>query len=238
MGRAYEFRRGRREKRWDWMSKAFTKFGREISMAVKAGGPDPDLNAKLRAVIQNAKTANMPKDRIENAIKKASSKEEGNFEEMVYEGYAPYGVAILVETATDNPTRTVAMVRMHFTRNEGTLGKTGSLDFLFERKGVFKIKADGLDKDELELELIDFGADEVEQVDNEIYVYTPFQDFGRMQKALEEKKINVMSSELQRFPTSTVEVTPEQEEEILEIIDKFEQEDDVTAVYHNMKDVS
>jgi transcriptional/translational regulatory protein YebC/TACO1 len=130
------------------------------------------------------------------------------------------------------------MVRMHFTRNEGTLGKTGSLDFLFERKGVFKINAAGLDKDELELELIDFGADEVEQVDNEIYVYTPFQDFGRMQKALEEKKINVMSSELQRFPTSTVEVSPEQEEEILELIDKFEQEDDVAAVYHNMKGVS
>jgi YebC/PmpR family DNA-binding regulatory protein len=236
MGRAYEFRRGRREKRWDWMSKAFTKFGREISMAVKAGGPDPDLNSKLRVVIQNAKTANMPKDRIENAIKKASSKEAGNFEEMVYEGYGPYGVAILVESATDNPTRTVAMVRMHFTRNEGTLGKTGSLDFLFERKGVFKINAAGLDKDELELELIDFGADEVEQV--EIYVYTPFQDFGRMQKALEEKKINVMSSELQRFPTSTVEVSPEQEEEILELIDKFEQEDDVAAVYHNMKGVS
>ena len=235
MGRAYEFRRGRREKRWDWMSKAFTKFGREISMAVKQSGPDPDLNSKLRAIIQNAKTANLPKDRIENAIKKASSKEAGNFEEMVYEGYGPYGVAILIETATDNTTRTVAMVRMHFTRSEGALGKTGSLDFLFERKGVFKINAEGLDKDELELELIDFGADEVEKVDNEIYVYTPFQDFGRVQKALEEKKINVMSSELQRFPTSTVEVTKAQEEEILDLIDKFEQEDDIAAVYHNMK---
>jgi YebC/PmpR family DNA-binding regulatory protein len=235
MGRAYEFRRGRREKRWDWMSKAFTKFGREISMAVKQSGPDPDLNSKLRVIIQNAKTANMPKDRIENAIKKASSKEAGAFEEMVYEGYGPYGVAILVEAATDNPVRTVAMVRMHFTRNEGTLGKTGSLDFLFERKGVFKINAEGLDKDELELELIDFGADEVEQIDNEIFVYTPLQDFGRMQKALEEMKINVMSSELQRFPTSTVEVTKAQEEEVLDLIDKFEQEDDVSAVYHNMK---
>jgi YebC/PmpR family DNA-binding regulatory protein len=235
MGRAFEFRRGRKEKRWDWMSKTFTKYGREISMAVKAGGPDPDTNSKLRAIIQNAKTDNMPKDRIENAIKKASSKEEGAFEEMVYEGYGPYGIAILVETATDNPTRTVAMVRMHFTRNGGALGKTGSLDFLFERKGVFKINGEGLDRDELELELIDFGADEVEELENEIYVYTSFQDFGKMQKALEERKLNVMSSELKRFPTSTTSVTKEQEEEILELVDKFEQEDDVTAVYHNMQ---
>jgi YebC/PmpR family DNA-binding regulatory protein len=235
MGRAFEARRGKKEKRWDWMSKTFTRYGREIAMAVKAGGPDPDTNTKLRLIIQNAKNANMPKDRIEAAIKRASSKDEGNFEEVVYEGYGPHGVAIVVETATDNPTRTVAMVRMHFNRSGGSLGKTGSLDFIFQRKGVFELNPQGLNLEELELELIDFGAEEVYEHDGKIIVQTSFTDFGAMQKALEERNIPIIKAELQRIPTSYAEVTDEQAEEILELVDKFEQEDDVTAVFHNMK---
>lgn len=235
MGRAFEARRGKKEKRWDWMSKTFTRYGREIAMAVKAGGPDPETNTKLRLIIQNAKNANMPKDRIEAAIKRASSKDEGNFEEVVYEGYGPHGVAIVVETATDNPTRTVAMVRMHFNRSGGSLGKTGSLDFIFQRKGIFELNAEGLNLEELELELIDFGAEEVYEHDGKIIVQTSFTDFGAMQKALEERNIPIIKAELQRIPTSYAEVTDEQAEEILELVDKFEQEDDVTAVFHNMK---
>lgn len=235
MGRAFEARRTRKEKRWDWMSKTFTRYGREIAIAVKAGGPDPEINTKLRLIIQNAKNANMPKDRIEAAIKRASSKEEGNFEEVVYEGYGPHGVAIVVETATDNPTRTVAMVRMHFNRAGGSLGKTGSLDFIFQRKGVFQLNPQGLNLEELELELIDFGAEEIFEHEEKIVVQTSFTDFGIMQKALEERKIPIIKAELQRIPTSFVEVTDQQAEEVLELVDKLEQEDDVTAVYHNMK---
>ncbi|SFE80434.1 YebC/PmpR family DNA-binding transcriptional regulator [Thermoflexibacter ruber] len=236
MGRAFEARRSRKEKRWDMMSKTFTKYGREISIAVKQGGADPEINARLRMIIQNARQANMPKDRIENAIKKASSKEEGDFEEVVYEGYGPYGVAILVECATDNPTRTVAMVRMHFNRSNGSLGKSGSLDFIFQRKGIFTVAPEGVNKDDLELELIDFGLEEI--YDNEegnLVIQTSFTDFGTMQKALEDRKINVINAKLARIPTSTVDsLTDEQAEEILDLIDKFEEEDDVQAVYHNM----
>ncbi|WP_448520032.1 YebC/PmpR family DNA-binding transcriptional regulator [Rhodoflexus sp.] len=235
MGRAFEARRGKKEKRWDWMSKTFTRYGREIAMAVKAGGPDPETNTKLRLIIQNAKHANMPKDRIEAAIKRASSKEEGNFEEVVYEGYGPHGVAIVVETATDNPTRTVAMVRMHFNRSGGSLGKTGSLDFIFQRKGIFELNAEGLNREELELELIDLGAEEVYEQDGKIIVQTSFTDFGAMQKGLEERHVPILKAELQRIPTSFAEVTDEQAEEVLELVDKFEQEDDVTAVFHNLK---
>jgi len=234
MGRAFELRRARKEKRWDKMAKTFTRLGREISMAVKQGGPNPDTNPRLRVVIQNAKGVNMPKDRVEAAIKKASSKDEKDFQEVVYEGYGPYGIAILVETATDNPTRTVANVRMYFTRGNGTLGKTGSLDFLFDRKGVFKLNAEGLNRDELELELIDFGAEEITEQDGEIYVYTSFTDFGQMQKALEEKGYNVISAEAQRIPNNTTSLTEEQEEEVLSLIEKMEEDDDVQAVYHNL----
>ena len=234
MGRAFELRRARKEKRWDKMAKTFTKLGREISMAVKQGGPNPDTNPRLRVVIQNAKGVNMPKDRVEAAIKKASSKDENDFQEVVYEGYGPYGIAILVETATDNPTRTVANVRMYFTRGNGTLGKTGSLDFLFDRKGVFKLSAEGLNREELELELIDFGAEEIVEQDGEIYVYTPFTEFGNMQKALEEKGYNVISAEAQRIPNNTTSLNEEQEEEVLNLIEKMEEDDDVQAVYHNL----
>ena len=234
MGRAFELRRARKEKRWDKMAKTFTKLGREISMAVKQSGPNPDTNARLRVVIQNAKGVNMPKDRVEAAIKKASSKEENDFQEVVYEGKGPYGIGILVETATDNPTRTVANIRMYFNRGNGALGKTGSLDFLFERKGVFKLSAEGLNKEELELELIDFGADEIEEIEGEIYVYTPFTEFGNMQKALEEKGYNVISAEAQRIPNTTTTLSEEQEEEVLALIEKIEEDDDVQAVYHNL----
>lgn len=222
-------------KRWDAMAKAFTRLGREIAMSVKENGPDPTTNSRLRTAIQNAKGVNMPKDRIDSAIKRASSKDEKDFQEVVYEGYGPYGVAILVECATDNPVRTVASVRKYFSWSGGALGKTGSLDFIFERKGVFKFKAEGQDIEELELELIDFGADEIFEHEGEIFVYTKFGDFGTMQKALEEKKIEVISAELQRIPNSAAEVTEEQEEEVLKLIDQFEEDDDVQAVYHNMK---
>ncbi len=235
MGRAFEFRRGRKEKRWDWMAKTFTKFGREIAISVKQGGADPETNPRLRMVLANAKNANMPKERIENAIKRASAKDEKDFEEVVYEGYGPYGVGIVVETATDNPTRTVANIRLIFNRNGGSLGKSGSLDFVFQRKGVFKIAPDGVNIEELELELIDFGLEEITQEDDSIYIQTAYTDFGTMQKALEDHKINVLSANLQRIPLSYAEVTDEQADELLEIVDKFDQDDDVQAVYHNMK---
>ncbi|MDO1448742.1 YebC/PmpR family DNA-binding transcriptional regulator [Rhodocytophaga aerolata] len=234
MGRAFEFRRARKEKRWDWMAKTFTKIGKEISIAVKQGGSDPENNPRLRTLIQNAKTNNMPKDRVESAIKRAASKDDKGYEEVIYEGYGPYGVAILVETATDNPTRTVANIRMYFNRGGGTLGKTGSLDFIFTRKGVFRIDANGIDKEELEFEMIDHGLDEIEQEENELVIYTPFADFARMQKFLEEKQIPVKSAELKRIPNTSVALNAEQEDEIMELIEKFEQDDDVQAVYHNV----
>ncbi len=222
--------------RFDRMAKAFTRIGKEIAMAVKANGPVPENNPRLRTLIQNAKGVNMPKDRIEAAIKRASSKEDKDYEEIVYEGYAPYGVALVIETATDNINRTVANIRSIFLKGDGALGKTGSLDFIFTRKGVFKFLKEGLNIEELELELIDFGADDVAiSEDGEVYVYTAFQDFGNMQKALEDRKINIISAELQRIPNSFAEVTPEQEEEVLKLIEKFEEDDDIQVVYHNMK---
>lgn len=217
------------------MAKQFTKLGKEITMAVKQGGPDPSSNPRLRLLMQNAKSVNMPKDRIENAIKRVTDKDARDYEEVVYEGYGPYGVGIVVETATDNPTRTVANVRMHFTRAGGSLGKTGSLEFMFDRIGVFKISPEGINPEELELELIDFGAEEVFEEEGVIYVYTDFSGFGAMQKALEERNIQVISAELQRIPTTTVELTAEQEEEINKLVEKFEEDDDVQNVFTNMK---
>ncbi len=216
------------------MSKAFTRLGKEIVIAVKEGGPNPETNARLRTAMQNAKGVNMPKDRVEAAIKRASSKEEKNYDEVVYEGYGPYGIAILVETATDNINRTVANMRVYFSRGGGALGKTGSLDFIFTRKGVFKIASEGLDVEELELELIDFGAEDIYEHEGEIIVETAFTDFGMMQKALEEKGLNVISAELQRIPNTRTDLTEEQEEEIENLIEKIEEDDDVQAVYHNM----
>jgi YebC/PmpR family DNA-binding regulatory protein len=229
MGRAFEARKQSKMKRWGAMAKAFTRIGKDIVMAVKTGGPNPDTNSKLRVVIQNAKGVNMPKDRIDAAIKRASDKDISSYEEVIYEGYAPHGVAVLVETSTDNINRTVASVRSYFTKAGGSLGTSGMLGFIFERKAVFRMLAEGLDIEELELELIDFGLDE-----NEIIVYTEFEDFGRMQKALEDRKINLISSDFERFPLSYAKVTPEQEAEIQKMIDKMEEDDDVNTVYHNM----
>ncbi|MDP4200905.1 MAG: YebC/PmpR family DNA-binding transcriptional regulator [Bacteroidota bacterium] len=235
MGRAFEFRKARKFKRWDKMSKAFTKIGREIAIAVRLGGPDPEGNSRLRMAITNAKGVNMPKDRIEGAIKRASSKDQEAFQEVVYEGYGPSGVPIIVECATDNPTRTVANVRSAFTRSGGQLATTGSLDFMFERKGVFKFPKDGLDLDELELELIDFGVEDLSVEEGEVTLITSFADFVQMQRALEERKVPVSSAELQRLPTVFKELPEEAEEAVFELIDKLEEDDDVQSVYHNLK---
>jgi YebC/PmpR family DNA-binding regulatory protein len=235
MGRVFEKRKYKMFARYDKMAKTFTRIGREIAISVKQSGPDPANNPRLRMAIQNAKANNMPKDRVEAAIKRASTKEEGAFEEVVYEGYGPYGVGILLECTTDNPTRTVANIRMYFSRGKGELGKTGSLDFMFERKGVFKISAKDVNIEEFELEMIDFGAEEIEADENEIYIYTAFTDFGKMQKALEVKGIEILNAEKVRIPTSTVELNEEQQKEINELVDKMEEDDDIQTVYTNMK---
>ncbi len=235
MGRVFEKRKYKMFARYDKMAKGFTRAGKEIAIAVKLGGADPNGNSRLRVAIQNAKGINMPKDRIDAAIKRASSKDEKGLEEVVYEGKGPFGIGILIETATDNPTRTVANVRMNFNRNGGELGKTGSLDYLFVRKGVFRIKKENINPEELELELIDFGAEEIENDEEEIVIYTAFTDFGAMQKALESKGLNIISSELERIPTSTVELSDEQVAEVMALVEKLEEDDDVQTVYHNMK---
>ena len=235
MGRAFELRRGRKEKRWGKMSKAFTRLGKEIAISVKIGGGDPAGNPRLRVAIQNAKGVNMPKDRIEAAIKRASSRDEKDFQEIVYEGYAPNGIAIVMECATDNPTRTVANIRHYLTKVGGSLATAGSLDFLFERKGVFVLNSEGINLDELELELIDFGAEEIAEDEGEIYIYTTFEDFIGMQRELEERGIGVSSADIQRLPTNTVELTDEHAEVVNTLIEKIEEDEDVQAVFHNMK---
>ena len=237
MGRAFEYRKAHKLKRWGNMSRTFTKIGKEITMAVKAGGPDPDSNSRLRVLIQNAKAANMPKENVERAIKKATSKDEANYKEVVYEGYAPYGIAIVVETATDNTTRTVANVRSYFNKAGGSLGTTGSLDFLFEHKCVFKIKEkEGVSLDDLELELIDFGVDEMDADEGEVIIYGPFEEFNNIQKYLEENGYEITSAEFERIPNDTKEVTPEQREHIEKLIERFEDDEDVQNVFHNMKE--
>ena len=234
MGRAFEFRKARKMKRWGKMAKTFTRIGKEISMAVKEGGPSPDNNSRLRAIIQNAKAENMPKVNVENAIKKASSKDSANMDEVNYEGYGPYGVAFFIETATDNSTRTVANVRLIFNKGDGSLGTNGSLDFIFDRKANFTIKSDGVDPEELELELIDFGLEEIEADDEEILIVTDFADFGAMQAAIEERKFEMLSAEKVRIPTTTVELNEEQTEAIDKMIEKFEDDDDVLQVFTNV----
>ena len=237
MGRAFEYRKARKMKRWGNMSRTFTKIGKEITMAVKAAGPDPDANSRLRALMQNAKAANMPKENVERAIKKAISKDEGNYKEVVYEGYAPFGVAVVVETATDNTTRTVANVRSYFNKAGGSLGTSGSLSFLFEHKSVFKIKEkEGVEMDELELELIDFGVDEMDSDEGSIMIYGPFEEFNNIQKYLEDNGFEIESAEFERIPNDTKEVTAEQREVIEKLIERFEEDDDVQNVFHNMKE--
>ena len=236
MGRIFEVRKSTMFARWDKMAKQFTRLGKEIDMAVKQAGPDPDNNSALRRCIINAKAVNMPKDRVDAAIKRAMGKDKTDYHEMLYEGYAPHGVALLVETATDNPTRTVANVRMHFNKGNGTMGTTGSVAFTFNRMGEFKIKKNKLDIEELELELIDYGLEEIgEDMEGNIVIRTAYNEFGRMSKALEEKGIEILTAELTRIPTSIVELTEEQSNEVLKLVDNLEQDDDVQKVYHNLR---
>lgn len=236
MGRIFEVRKSAMFARWDKMAKNFTRIGKEIVIAVKAGGADPNSNAALRRCFQNARSVGMPKDRVEAAIKRATGKDLVNYDEVLYEGYAPHGVAILVETATDNTTRTVANVRMHFTKGGGALGTSGSVAFGFNRMGEFKVKNNGQNLEELELELIDYGLEEIgEDSEGNIIIRTAYNEFGNMSKALEEKKIEVVTAELTRIPTSTVELAEEQANEVLKLVDKLEQDDDVQKVYHNLK---
>ena len=235
MGRIFEKRKHKMFARFARMSKAFNRIGREIEIAVKAGVADPKDNPRLRLAIQNAKSVNMPKDRVEAAIKRASSKDTSGYQEIVYEGYAPHGIAVMVECATDNPTRTVANLRHIFTRAGGTLGTTGSISFMFERKGVFKLPAGSIKSvDDFELEMIDFGLEELVQDENEVYLYTSFQDFGRMHKVLEEKGIEGVTTELQYLPTTTKELSDAQAAEVKDVLDKLEEDDDVLSVFHTM----
>ena len=234
MGRIFEKRKHKMFARFDRMAKAFTRIGKDIAIAVKQGGPNPDNNPKLRMAIQNAKGVNMPKDRVESAIKRASSKEEKDFQEIVYEGYAPHGVPVIVECATDNPTRTVANIRLHFSKNGGNMGNSGSVSFLFERKGVFKFDPSRINLDEIELDLIDAGAEDIQRDDEEIIVYTKFTEFGHMQKYLESKKLEAKSSELQFVSTTTKELAEADQDEVLKCIEALEADDDVQNVYHNL----
>lgn len=236
MGRIFEVRKATMFARWDKMAKQFTRIGKEIDIAVKQGGPDPDNNAALRRCVINAKAVNMPKDRVEAAIKRATGKDKSDYHEEVYEGYAPHGVAVLVETATDNPTRTVANVRMHFNKGNGSLGTSGSVGFLFNHMGEFKIKNENIDVEELELELIDYGLEEIgEDSEGNIIIRTPFVEFGNMNKALDDRKIEVITAELTRIPTTTVELSEQDAEDVLKLVDNLEQDDDVQKVYHNLK---
>ena len=226
--------------RWDKMAKQFSRIGKEIAIAVKAGGPDASTNPALRRCIQNAKSVNMPKDRVEAAIKRAMGKEMENFEEILYEGYAPHGVAVLVETATDNHVRTVANIKAHFNKGNGALGNSGSVSFQFKKMGVFKLKNEGLNQEDLELELIDFGLEELGESTNDngeevLVLRCAFGDFGNMQKALEEKNLNPLSAEVEWIPVTTVEVDEEKAQEVLKLIDKLEQDEDVQKVFHNLK---
>ena len=239
MGRAFEYRKARKLKRWGNMSRTFTRIGKEITIAAKAGGPDPDTNPRLRALMQNAKAANMPKDTVERAIKKATEKDTGDYKEIIYEGYGPFGIAIVVEAATDNNTRTVANVRSYFNKFGGSLGTSGSLTFLFEHKCTFHVIAkEGVDLEELELELIDFGVDEIDfdEEENEIVLSAPFECNSEIQKYLEENGFEIKSSEFVRIPNDLKEVNEEQRTQLEKLLEKFEDDEDVQNVFHNMKE--
>ncbi len=236
MGRAFEFRKARKFKRWAAMSKIFTRLGKDIVMAVKEGGPDPDTNSKLRAVIQNAKAANMPKDNIERAIKKATDKDTSNYKEVLFEGYAPHGIAILVETATDNNNRTVGNIRSYFNKLNGTFGTSGSVIFMFDHICNFRIKTDtvGMDLEELELELIDFDVEEIFEDEDGILVYAPFNQYGNIQKYLEENKMEILSSGAEYIPQVTKKLSPEQQEDVEKLLEKIEEDEDTQNVYHTL----
>lgn len=237
MGRAFEYRKATKMKRWGNMARVFTKLGRQITIAVKEGGPEPDTNPRLRVLMQQVKKENMPKENVERAIKKAISKDEADYKEVVYEGYGPFGIAIVVETATDNPTRTVANVRSYFNKHNGSLGTSGSLEFLFDHKCVFKIGAkEGVSLEDLELELIDYGVDEVEHDGDDIILYGEFKSYSEIQKYLEENGFEIHSAEFEHIPNDLKELTKEQQEQIQKLLDKFEDDDDVQNVFHNMKE--
>ena len=237
MGRAYEYRKATKMKRWGNMARVFTKLGKQITIAVLEGGPDPNTNPRLRMVIQTTKKENMPKENVERAIKKAISRDESSYKEVVYEGYGPYGIAIVVETATDNPTRTVANVRSYFNRNGGSLGITGSLQFLFDHKCVFRITPkEGVSLDDLELELIDFGVDELVEDEEGIILYGDFQSYSPIQKYLEENNFEIQSFEFERIPNDMKELNEEQKALVMKLIDKIEDDEDVQNVFHNMVD--
>jgi YebC/PmpR family DNA-binding regulatory protein len=239
MGRIFEVRKATMFARWDKMAKQFTRIGKEIALAVKAGGPDQNTNAALRRCFQNAKSVNMPKDRVEAAIKRAMGKEMDNMVEVLYEGYAPHGVAVLIETATDNTTRTVANVRAYFNKGNGNLGTSGSVSFQFKKMGVFKLKPEGLNIEDLELELIDHGLDDLgdgvgEHGEPLIVLHVAFNDFGNMQRELESRNIVPVSAEVEWIPTTTVSLPEDQAQEVLKLVDKLEQDDDVQKVFHNL----
>nr|WP_299032840.1 YebC/PmpR family DNA-binding transcriptional regulator [uncultured Tenacibaculum sp.] len=240
MGRAFEFRKARKMKRWSAMAKTFTRIGKDIVMAVKEGGPNPETNSRLRVVIQNAKAANMPKDNVERAIKKASDKSTENYKEVLFEGYAPHGIAVLVETATDNNNRTVANVRAAFNKCNGNLGTSGSVAFMFDHMVNFKVKEDslGMDLEEFEMEMIDFEVEEVfaDEEDSSVMLYAPFEQFGAIQKYLEENNIEILSSEFERIPTTTTAISDEQKEEVNKLLERLEEDDDVNNVYHSMEE--
>jgi YebC/PmpR family DNA-binding regulatory protein len=225
--------------RWDRMAKAFARIGKEITIAVKAGGPDPIHNPLLRRVVQNARAVNMPKDKVEAAIKRASGKDAANFEEILYEGYAPHGIAILVETATDNPTRTVSNIRAHFNKGNGNLGTNGSVGFMFKRVGVFRLNPAGLDPEELELELIDSGLEELGESTGEkgeplLVLRCSFNDFGQLQKALEDRGITPLSAESEYIPVTPTELPEDKADDVLKLVDRLEQDDDVQKVFHTL----
>jgi YebC/PmpR family DNA-binding regulatory protein len=236
MGRAFEFRKGRKMKRWSAMAKAFTRIGKDIVMAVKEGGPNPESNSRLRAVIQNAKAANMPKDNVERAIKKATEKDTANYKEVLFEGYAPHGIAILIETATDNNNRTVANIRSYFNKCNGSLGTQGSVEFMFDHICNFRIPKGAMDLEELELEFIDFGVEEVFEDEDGILIYAPFESFGAIQKELENRGFEILSSGFERIPQVTKELTDEQVVDVEKLLEKIEEDDDVQNVYHTMRE--
>jgi YebC/PmpR family DNA-binding regulatory protein len=236
MGRAFEFRKARKMKRWGNMARVFTRIGKDIEMAVKSGGPDPAMNPKLRLLIQNARSENMPKENVERAIKRAVSKDSTDYKEVVYEGYGPHGIAVVVETATDNPTRTVGNVRSYFTRNGGSLGTMGMLDFLFERKCSFKVAMkEGIEIEDLELEMIDYGVEEIFVDEGEIHIYSEFTSFGPIQKYLEENHFEILSFAFERIPNDTKALTPEQQADFDKMLERMDDDEDITNVFHNIK---
>ncbi len=234
MGRIFEKRKHKMFARFDKMAKAFTRLGKEIAIAAKVGGPDPDGNPRLRAAMQSAKAHNMPKERVEAAIKRAAGKDALDLQEIVYEAYGPYGVAIVLESATDNPTRTVANIRSYLNKSNGSLATAGSLEFLFQRRGVFCISLEGKSIDDMEMDLIDAGAEDIEIEENEVLAHTDFNNFVHMQRALEEKGIEMLSANLQRVPNNTVVLTEEQMDDVLKLIDKLEDDEDIQNVFHNI----